>query len=181
MTPHTRPLTVALLATAAAVLSVAADAAPKTAVATVAPAASAATRPADQHVTGTVTFTQDGDTLSFVADVDGLAPNTTHGFHIHEKGDLSDPGLLKAGGHYNPTHQPHGGPQSAHHHAGDLGNITADDKGHGHLTGTVPGVKLADIVGRSVIIHAKADDLHTQPTGDSGGRVAGGKIEAAKG
>ncbi len=163
-----------------AALTAAATTAPAVhrAVATVAPAASAATRPADQHVTGTVTFTQSGDVLSFVADIDGLAPNTTHGFHIHEHGDLSDPALAKAGGHYNPTHQPHGGPSSAHHHAGDLGNLTADDHGHAHLAGTVPGVALDAILGRSVIIHAKPDDLHTQPTGDSGGRVAGGVIAA---
>jgi Cu-Zn family superoxide dismutase len=166
----------------AAALTVGATTAPSVhrAVATVAPAASAATRPANQHVTGTVTFTQDGDVLSFVADIDGLAPNTLHGFHIHEKGDLSDPGLLKAGGHYNPTHQPHGGPMSAHHHAGDLGNLTADANGHAHLTGTLPGVKLDAILGRSVIIHAKADDLHTQPSGHRGGRVAGGVIEATQ-
>ena len=165
---------------AAAALTVAATTAPSVqrAVATLAPAASAATRPADQHVTGTVAFTQDGDHVTFVADVDGLAPNTIHGFHVHEKGDLSDPGLLKAGGHYNPTHQPHGGPLSAHHHAGDLGNLTADAAGHAHATGTLPGVALADLVGRTVIVHAKADDLHTQPSGDSGGRVAGGKIDA---
>ena len=151
----------------------------KHAVATVNPASSAATRPTDTHVTGLVTFTQTGDELAFVADVDGLAPHSEHGFHIHEKGDLSDAGLLKAGGHYNPTHEKHGGPHAQHHHAGDLGNLTADDKGHAHLMGTLPGVKLDDIVGRSVIIHAKADDLKSQPTGESGGRVAGGKITAA--
>ena len=167
----------------AAALTVGATTAPSVqhGVAVIAPAASAATRPANQHVTGAVTFTQDGDTLSFVADLDGLEPNTTHGFHIHEKGDLSDPGLLKAGGHYNPTHQPHGGPLSEHHHAGDLGNVTADEKGHGHVIGTIPGVTLDAILGRSIIVHAKADDLHSQPSGESGGRVAGGVIEAAKG
>ena len=172
---NTRPLVaaVALLLTAAAAAPTA-----RRAVATIAPAASAATRPADRHVTGTVTFTQDGDTFRFVADVDGLAPETAHGFHIHEHGDLSDPALAKAGGHYNPTHQPHGGPHSEHHHAGDLGNLTADAAGHAHLTGTVPGVRLDAVVGRSVIIHAKADDLHSQPSGDSGGRVAGGVITA---
>ncbi len=161
-------------------LTLAAAPSAKRAVATVAPATSAATRPANTHVTGLVTFTQVGDDLSFVADVDGLEPGTNHGFHIHEKGDLSDPALAKAGGHFNPTHEPHGGPHSAHHHAGDLGNLTADDKGHAHLMGTLPGVKLDDIVGRSVIIHAKADDLKSQPSGESGGRVAGGKIVAAE-
>ena len=151
------------------------------AVATLAPAASAATRPADQHVTGTVTFTQDGDAVAYTADVDGLAPDSSHGFHVHEKGDLSDPALAKAGGHYNPTSQPHGDPHAVHHHAGDLGNLTADAAGHAHLTGTIPGQMLSAFVGRSVIVHAKADDLHSQPSGDSGPRVAGGVIEAAKG
>ncbi len=181
-----------IAASLAASLAAAADAPPAThpatqptatrAVAVIAPAASAATRPADQHVTGTVTFTVDGDHLAFVADVDGLAPNTVHGFHIHEKGDLSDPALAGAGGHYNPTHQPHGGPTSEHHHAGDLGNLAADDHGHAHLEGTAMHVTLGgenSILGRSVIIHARADDLHSQPSGDSGGRVAGGVIEAA--
>ena len=179
--PLARPLSLTLLAAA---LAAAPASQPTTrpltrAVATVAPAASAATRPADRHVAGTVTFTQDADQVSFVADLDGLAANTTHGFHVHEKGDLSDPALAKAGGHYNPTSQPHGGPHAEHHHAGDMGNLTADAHGHAHLAGTLPGVQLADLVGRSVIVHAKADDLKSQPSGDSGARVAGGVIEAA--
>lgn len=154
------------------------------AVATLAPSESASTRPTANHVTGTVTFTRGPDgNVAFVADVVGLEPNSTHGFHIHDKGDLSAPDLSSAGGHYNPTHEAHGGPDAPHHHAGDLGNLVADAGGHARLTGTVPGVSLGganSILGRSVIVHAKADDLKSQPSGDSGGRVAGGVIESAK-
>ncbi len=150
------------------------------AVAMVKPAGAAATQPTNTNVTGTVTFAQTGSQVTFVADIDGLVPNTTHGFHIHEKADLSDPKLAGAGGHFNPTHEMHGGPDTPHHHMGDLGNLTADANGHAHLEGTVPGVTLTvgdmGIIGRSVIIHAKADDLQSQPAGESGARVAGGVI-----
>ena len=154
------------------------------AVATLAPGKAATTRPTANHVTGTVTFTAaEGGTVAFVADVDGLEPNSVHGFHIHEKGDLSAADLSSAGGHYNPTHDLHAGPDAPHHHAGDLGNLTADDQGHAHLTGTVGHVSLGgenSILDRSVIVHAKADDLKSQPAGDSGSRIAGGVITADK-
>ena len=177
----TRPLMPATVALTLAALTLAATTAPsaaRRAVATVGPAASAATRPSNRHVAGTVVFTQAGDAVAFVADLDGLEANTNHGFHVHAKGDLSDPALAGAGGHYNPTSQPHGGPDSPHHHVGDLGNLTADAAGHAHLAGRLPGVRLSDLVGRSVIVHAKADDYRSQPSGDSGGRVAGGVIVA---
>jgi superoxide dismutase, Cu-Zn family len=150
------------------------------AVATVKPGGAATTQPVNNNVNGTVTFTQTGTQVTFVADIDGLEPNTTHGFHIHEKADLNDPKLAGAGGHFNPTHEMHGGPDMPHHHMGDLGNLTADANGHAHLEGSVPGVTLSigdfGILQRSVIIHAKADDLHSQPAGESGARVAGGVI-----
>jgi Cu-Zn family superoxide dismutase len=159
------------------------DAAVTKAVATVGPSKSATTQPTNNNVTGTVTFEMKDGKLAFVADIDGLAPNTEHGFHIHEKGDLSDPDLKSAGGHFNPTKEKHGGPESEHHHAGDLGNLTADDKGHAHLEGTVMHATLSgngddSIVGRSVIIHAKPDDLKSDPSGNSGARIAGGVIKA---
>ena len=154
------------------------------AVAQVKPSQAATTQPTNNNVTGTVTFTQTGDKLTFVADIDGLAPNTVHGFHIHDKGDLSAPDLSSAGGHFNPNHEQHGGPDSPHHHLGDLGNLTADANGHAHLEGTVEGATISpgdkSIVGRSVIIHIKADDLKSQPAGNSGARIAGGVIETVK-
>ncbi len=150
------------------------------AVATVGPSQNATTQPTDNNVTGTVTFTLMADHLEFVADIDGLAPNTKHGFHIHEKGDLSAPDLKSAGGHFNPTHEVHGGPGSMHHHAGDMGNLVADEKGHAHLQGMIMNAGFSgetSILGRSVIIHAKADDEKSNPAGNSGARIAGGVIK----
>jgi Cu-Zn family superoxide dismutase len=150
------------------------------------PSSAATTQPANNNVTGTVTFVQTGsDTIKVVVDLTGLAPNTKHGFHIHEKGDLSDPQLMSAGAHFNPAGHKHGGPDSPMAHAGDLGNVTADSNGNVRTEMTVKGISLDkdspnNIVGRSVLVHAKEDDLKTDPSGNSGGRVAGGVIEMAK-
>ncbi len=181
--PHLLSLFSCLIMLVAGYRAIAADTdAVVKAVADVKPSAAATTQPTNSDVHGTVTFTQQDGKVTFVADIDGLEPNTKHGFHIHSKGDLSAPDLSSAGGHFNPTHEKHGGPNSPHHHLGDLGNLTADDKGHAHLEGDVPDVTLDkegdhSIINRSVIIHAKEDDLHSQPSGDSGARVAGGVIE----
>src|ERR1043165_6898561 len=77
------------------------------------------------QVTGTVTFTKVGDDVQVVADITGLKPGK-HGFHIHEKGDCSAPDAASAGGPFNPTNQNNGGPTTAEHHSGDLGNIEAE-------------------------------------------------------
>jgi Cu-Zn family superoxide dismutase len=130
-------------------------------------------------VAGTVTFTAGKTGVHVVADLTGLAPGE-HGFHIHEKGDCSAPDGASAGGHFNPGGHPHGAP-GAEHHAGDLGNITADAAGKAHLEADFPFMTLAGadtIVGRAVIVHAGRDDLQTQPTGNAGGRQACGVIKA---
>jgi Cu-Zn family superoxide dismutase len=158
---------------------------PKIAVAEIKPSKAAATQPANTNVTGTVTFTEmpDGKVL-VVAHLMGLEPNTKHGFHIHEKGDMSAPDLMSTGGHYNPEGHVHGGPTTSPVHAGDLGNIAADATGHAKLEITVDNISLGgaknDVVGKAVIVHAKEDDLKSQPTGNAGGRVAGGVIEMKK-
>lgn len=134
------------------------------------------------QVTGTVDFTATSDGAHVVVDITGLTPGK-HGFHIHEKGDCSDPKANSAGAHFNPAHSHHGGPDSADHHAGDFGNITADASGKVHTEMTIKGVKLSgadSVVGKSVIVHAKEDDLKTDPTGNSGDRVACGVIEVTK-
>ena len=133
-------------------------------------------------VTGTVTFTAAGDTVKVVADLTGLTPGK-HGFHIHEFGDCSDPKAVSAGGHFNPSNHQHGAPDAAERHAGDLGNIDADASGKAHLEASDKLMKLAgadSIIGHAVIVHEKADDLKTQPTGDAGGRMACGVIGIAK-
>ncbi|MBA2351895.1 MAG: superoxide dismutase family protein [Burkholderiales bacterium] len=128
---------------------------------------------------GAVTFSQSGNTVFAEAKVAGLTPGS-HGFHIHEKGDCSAPDATSAGGHFNPDGAPHGAPQSAKRHAGDLGNLTADKSGEATLKIRVPGVTLADgpnsIKGKGVIVHAMPDDLTSQPAGNAGPRIACGVI-----
>ena len=135
---------------------------------------------------GIVRFTQDGEnTVRVVAELSGLTPNGKHGFHIHEFGDCSAPDATSAGGHYNPEGHPHAGPDADHRHAGDMGNVQADGQGNAKLELTLKGITVGShpnpILGRGVILHAKADDLKSQPTGDAGGRIACGVIGAAKG
>jgi Cu-Zn family superoxide dismutase len=134
-------------------------------------------------ISGKLAFKEVDGGVHVTGEVTGLTPGK-HGFHIHEKGDLSDPALKSAGGHFNPTKHKHGGPDSVERHEGDFGNITADDKGVAHIDATFKGVSLtgADngIGGRSVIVHAKEDDMKTDPAGNAGDRIAGGVIEVAK-
>ncbi len=130
---------------------------------------------------GTVTFTQHGNKVSMDAEVAGLAPGM-HGMHIHEKGDCSAPDGTSAGGHFNPTNQPHGDPNGHTHHMGDLPMLYADTDGRAKLHAELDALSLQagaeSIVGKAVIIHQKLDDFTTQPTGNSGGRVACGVIVA---
>lgn len=131
---------------------------------------------------GMVTFTKSADSVQVVADVSGLTPGK-HGFHIHEFGDCSAPDATSAGGHFNPTHKPHGAPDADEHHAGDLGNLEADSSGKAHLELTDKTLKLSgdnSVLGLAVIVHAKEDDLKSQPVGNAGGRLACGVIGVAK-
>jgi Cu-Zn family superoxide dismutase len=132
------------------------------------------------RVTGTVTFTKMGNELQVVADIQNLAPGK-HGFHIHEKGDCSAPDAMSAGAHFNPMHQHHDGPTGTERHAGDFGNIEADASGKGHLEwkGKLDLSGPNSIIGKSVIVHEKEDDLKTDPAGNSGARFACGVINAA--
>ncbi len=133
------------------------------------------------QVTGTVTFTQMGDTVQVVADVTGLTPGK-HGFHIHEFGDCSAADASSAGGHFNPMKKPHGAPDAAERHAGDLGNLEADSTGKAHLELKDNMLKLSgenSILGRGVIVHEKVDDW-SQPVGNAGSRLACGVIGVAK-
>jgi Cu-Zn family superoxide dismutase len=137
---------------------------------------------AGNTVNGSVTFTKSGDEIKVVADVTGLTPGK-HGFHIHEFGDCSSSDGNSAGGHFNPAHKAHGAPEASDRHAGDLGNIDADASGKAHLEWNDKVMKLSgadSIIGRAVIVHEKADDLKTQPTGNAGGRLACGVIGVAK-
>lgn len=131
------------------------------------------------NVKGTVRFVEIPPNVHIIADVTGLTPGE-HGFHIHEKGDCSAPDASTAGGHFNPEHKMHGGPDASEHHMGDLGNLVADANGRTHYDRTVNYLELAvdpnTIDGKAVIVHAGPDDLQSQPAGNSGARVACGII-----
>ena len=136
----------------------------------------------DSTVTGDIYFTKVADGVRINGDVKGLTPGS-HGFHIHEKGDCSAPDAASAGGHYNPTDMPHGDPAAALRHIGDFGNIEADASGVAKFTRVDHVIKLdgpTSIIGHAVIVHAKADDLKSQPAGNAGARVACGIIGAKK-
>jgi Cu-Zn family superoxide dismutase len=130
-------------------------------------------------VAGTVTFTEKDGKTEVAIDLTGLKPGD-HGIHIHEKGDCSAPDAKSAGDHFNPAKAPHGAPDAAQHHAGDLGNITAGEDGTVKKTVTVDFLTVAEgeksAVGRAVIVHEKADDLKSQPAGNAGARVACGVV-----
>lgn len=133
------------------------------------------------EVVGAVTFTQVDGGVRIVADVGGLTPGK-HGFHLHEKGDCSAEDGSSAGGHFNPTNKKHGGPESAERHVGDLGNLEANQDGFAHYDRvdtmiTLDGVN--SIIGKSVVVHEKEDDLKTDPTGNSGKRLSCGVIVEA--
>ncbi len=134
------------------------------------------------NVSGTITFTQTDKGVKVVADVQGLSQGK-HGFHIHEFGDCSSPDGTSAGGHFNPDGKQHGAPMSMSRHMGDMGNLEADGSGKAHLEYIDTVIKLYgpySILGKSVIIHKGEDDLKSQPSGNSGLRVACGVIGSVK-
>ncbi|HTQ00965.1 MAG TPA: superoxide dismutase family protein [Casimicrobiaceae bacterium] len=161
------------LAIVAAALCSTACAQGTSAVATLAPTAG-------NSAAGTVSFAQQGETILVTVDMTGLKPGP-HGFHVHEKGDCSAPDATSAGGHFNPTGQPHGDPKGASHHLGDMPMLVADASGNAKLKFEFGPATLRggpyDIVGRSVVVHADADDFRTQPAGNSGARIACGVIK----
>ena len=127
-------------------------------------------------VSGQASFAQRGGKLFVNATVRGLAPNSEHGFHIHEKGDCSSGDGMSAGGHFDPGGKPHGDMHAGEHHAGDMPNIRADANGVANvnveLTGVGIGSGPADIVGRGLIVHRDPDDYKSQPAGNAGPRLA---------
>ncbi len=136
-------------------------------------------------VGGLLVFTQGPAGLSIKGQLEKLSPGE-HGIHIHEKGDCSSSDAASAGGHYNPIMAKHGGPHAADHHVGDFGNVVADASGVAEVDIGIPNPtsnKFAgwdDVVGKSIVVHEKRDDLKSQPAGDSGSRVACGTIRPAK-
>ncbi|HTE05742.1 MAG TPA: superoxide dismutase family protein [Planctomycetota bacterium] len=138
------------------------------------------TAASDSQVTGMITFTQQPGGVEVHVHIEHLAPGK-HGFHIHEMGDCSAHDGMSAGGHFNPDDKPHGDRLALARHAGDLGNVTADGAGVVEIVFTDTQIALSgphSIIGRSAMVHADPDDGTTQPTGNSGKRIACGVVTA---
>jgi len=117
--------------------------------------------------------------VEVTGEVKGLQPNSEHGFHIHQYGDISSDDGSSLGDHYDPLSMPHSLPTSEHRYAGDFGNIKANADGVAAIKIIVDNISLSGeknpILGRGLVVHAKPDD-GSQPTGNAGARIAVGVI-----
>lgn len=130
-----------------------------------------------------ITLTSDG--VKIAVKVSQLTPGE-HGIHIHTVGKCEGPAFTSAGGHFNPTNAHHGvhNAQEPHPHLGDLMNLVVDTNGKANASFIANGVTLGDGAnslfqegGTALVIHAKADNLMSDPSGNSGDRIACGVIE----
>ena len=148
----------------------------------VAPAAVAQLKDANGRVAGNAVFVQDNGSVRVIIDVTGLPPGQK-GVHVHAVGRCEPPSFESSGDHFNPTNAQHGSANPRGPHAGDLPNITIDSAGRGHLEATLrvsleTGTRsLFDADGSAVVIHADPDDLRTDPSGNSGARIACGEVK----
>ncbi|HEX7186353.1 MAG TPA: superoxide dismutase family protein [Thermoanaerobaculia bacterium] len=137
--------------------------------------------PGDTDFSGTVTITPDGAGVRVVAHFEGVDTDGMHGIHVHENGQCEHGGdkhFTSAGGHFNPTGTEHACPPTDPRHAGDLGNIEIT-QGVGHVEMITTGLSLSgpnSVVGKAIILHTGEDDCKTQPTGNSGDRLACGVV-----
>ena len=134
-------------------------------------------------LTGTATFTQNGETITLIVEIQNVSPGL-HAVHIHEKGDCSALDGTSAGGHWNPTNVAHGKWGEGEFHLGDIGNITVGEDGTGTIELTTNLWEMGtgsdlDIVGTGIIVHADADDFTSQPSGNAGARIGCGAIQLA--
>ncbi|XP_055337551.1 superoxide dismutase [Cu-Zn]-like [Paramacrobiotus metropolitanus] len=127
---------------------------------------------------------QPSSPVHIYGDINGLKSTGVHAFHIHKFGDITN-GCQSAGDHWNPRAHEHGAPEDVVRHDGDLGNINADRSGKAQIDlrdNILTLVGPQSIIGRSVVVHEKADDLgrggtaDSKKTGSAGGRLACGVI-----
>jgi Cu-Zn family superoxide dismutase len=136
--------------------------------------------------TGSLALSPSGEGVHISGAIQGLKPDAEFGFHVHEKGDCSAPDGSSAGGHFNPAQAQHGNPTGGAHHAGDMVNIKSNAEGVAQVDTTATGTTLhgdpsTDIMGKAIVVHESPDDYTTQPSGNSGKRVACGVISAGSG
>jgi Cu-Zn family superoxide dismutase len=133
-------------------------------------------RTAEGEPAGSATATALGDTVSISLTALGLPPGE-HGVHVHMTGACEAPAFESAGAHWNPTDQTHGLEDPPGQHAGDMPNLTVDEDGTGTLDYQLVGSTfdgLLDADGSALVVHAMPDDQMTDPSGNSGDRVACG-------
>lgn len=135
----------------------------------------------NDSIKGTVKFTEIGSKIKIDVFLTGLKPNSLHGFHVHEAGDLTDK-CTSMCAHFNPYGLTHGCPGMKERHAGDLGNLQTNNKGEAKYSFLDDVIKLrgskANILGRGLIIHEDPDDCgqggnaDSLKTGNAGKRIA---------
>lgn len=133
------------------------------------------------NISGTVKFTEVGNKVRLDVSITGLKPNSLHGFHVHDAGDLSDK-CTSMCAHFNPYNMTHGCPGLKNRHVGDLGNLQTNNKGEAKYSFYDNMIKLrgtkANIIGRGLIIHEDKDDCgqggnaESLKTGNAGKRIA---------
>ena len=128
---------------------------------------------------GFATLRLSGDRMRLSVDAAGLTPGA-RGVHIHEVGRCDAPDFASAKGHWNPTSRQHGRDNAAGAHHGDMPNLMIGADGRGSVSVDVSGTaaELLDADGAAVLIHAEADDYRTDPSGNSGARIACGVLTA---
>ena len=135
---------------------------------------------ADGAEVGRATVTEVAGGLRVTVDAKGL-PHGTHGAHVHTIGLCTGPDFTSAGGHWNPTGMKHGAMNPQGPHEGDLPNLIVGTDGRGAVGVTIPGATMAGLLdadGSALVVHANQDDLMTDPSGNSGSRIACGVFAA---
>lgn len=155
-------------------------AAPATTAATAPGGASAVLRMADGTEVGRAVASEIAGGVRVSVDASKLPPGA-HGVHVHTTGRCDGPDFTTAGGHWNPTTMQHGTQNPMGPHAGDMPNMTVGSDGRGKIAFTLPSGTMAGLMdadGAAFVVHAGADDYRTDPSGNSGGRIACGVFEA---
>ncbi|HEX6374597.1 MAG TPA: superoxide dismutase family protein [Allosphingosinicella sp.] len=147
------------------------------------PVLNADLRDAQGRTRARATVEQSGDSLRVRVEAVAMSAGA-YGLHLHNVGRCDPPAFTSAGPHWNPTGQMHGKDNPKGMHKGDLPNLLVGTDGRGSFEYTIPNAslsgmsptKLIDENGAAVVIHAKPDDFRTDPSGNSGGRIACGVL-----